>query len=158
MRRPPILLVTATAVLAGCALPMGPQSRSDFVQEKRAGALITGIDGHIAHRRFDQVVGVLQRKADECLNLAKRGPGTHAALRMVGSGRAELTVQVAAQSAPFLRKLPDGGAYHLAVDIERVSPTMTRLTYYGPGLETGQKDWTAIKEWSDGEATPCPVS
>lgn len=158
MRKPAILLFAATAVLGGCALPMGPQSRSDFVQEKKAGASLTAIDGHIAHRRFDQVVGVLQRKADECLNLAGHGPGTRAALRMVGSGRAELTVQVAAQPAPFLRRLPQGGAYHLAVDIERVSPTMTRLTYYGPGIETGQKDWAAIKEWSDGEAAPCPVS
>lgn len=158
MRRPVILLFTATAVLGGCALSAGPQSRSDFVQEKKAGASMTAIDGHIAHRRFDQVVGVLQRKADECLNLARRGPATHAALRMVGSGRAELTMQVATQPAPFLRRQPEGGAFHLAVDIERVSPTMTRLTYYGPGLETGQKDWTAIKEWSDGEAAPCPRS
>lgn len=158
MRRPAFLLFTATAVLAGCALPMGPQSRSDFVQEKRAGASITAVDGHIAHRRFDQVVGLLQRKADECLNLARRGQGTHAALRMVGSGRAELTMQVATPSTPFLRRLPEGGSYHLAVDIERVSATMTRLTYYGPGLETGQQDWAAIKEWSDGEAAPCPRS
>lgn len=157
MRQRFVLSFLATAVLGGCALPEGPQSRSDFVQEKKAGASLTAIDGHIAHRRFDQVVGVLQRKADECLNLARRGPATHAALRMVGSGRAELTMQVAGRAA-FLRRQPEGGAFHLAVDIERVSPSMTRLTYYGPGLETGQKDWAAIKGWSDGEAAPCPRS
>ncbi|HEX7892530.1 MAG TPA: hypothetical protein VF522_24470 [Ramlibacter sp.] len=158
MRKPVNYLFVATAALGGCALPMGPQSRADFVQEMKAGTSITGIDGHIAPRRFDQVVGALQRKADECLNLKKRREEVHTALKMVGSGRAELTMQVAGASAPLLRKVPRGGAYVLAVDIEHVSPSMTRLTYYGPGIEAGQQDWVAIKEWSDGQAAPCPVS
>jgi hypothetical protein len=55
-----------------------------------------------------------------------------------------------------VQKVPEGGFYHRAVDIERVSPRTTKLTYYGPSLESGKKAWTAIKQWSDGKPSACP--
>lgn len=73
-------------------------------------------------------------------------------VRVVSPGRAELTSQYT-MGGIVLAKVPEGGMFARAVDIERVSPAATRLSFYG----VKDKDvWDAIRSWADGGKVGCP--
>lgn len=75
---------------------------------------------------------------------------------MLSGSKAELTTQFTSKGVVYAQKVPDGGFCHRAVDIERISPSSTKLTYYGSRFASSKAAWAAIKEWSDGRASACP--
>ena len=54
----------------------------------------------------------------------------------------------------MLSKVPEGGEYIVALDIERAGKNSTRLSWYSrPG---GWRDeWELNKQWSEGKDLPC---
>lgn len=80
-----------------------------------------------------------------------------ATVQNVGAGRAELTVRFTSKGIIYVQKVPEGGFYSMAVDIERLSPTTTKLTYYGNSFDSGKAMWKAVQQWSDGQAVACPA-
>ena len=168
MRQLAIVLVVV-AVLSGCA-GNNPQTREEFRKTRLDGVPLNMVDSHLANRRFEDVVNALKQKSAECFNFdvtMRRTQGGittmnatdeyRTTIRVVGPNFAELTTQFEMKKGQIaLQKMPDGGFYHRAVDIERVAPRTTKLTYYGPSLESGKKSWAAIKQWSDGKAADCP--
>ena len=154
--------------LWGCA-GSNPQTREDFVKTRQAGVPFNMTDSYVANRRFEDVVKALQQKAGECLNVDSTMTRTQGgvttmnakdeyrtSVRVLDRDRAELTTQFQMKGQIVMQKVPEGGFYNRAVDIERASPRTTKVTYYGSSLDSGKKVWAAIKDWSDGKSSPCP--
>ena len=115
------------------------------------------------------LVAYYRLKADECLQVdvtTKRSQGGmttmnvrdeyRTSVRVVDKSRAELTTQSTMKGAIVLQQVPPGGFFETAVDIERVAPSSTKLTYYGPSTSGGKAKWDALKQWSDGKPLACP--
>lgn len=165
-----VLAVGVAAVLSGCAGGGAtPQTRAEYVQSHVRGVPFSMMDTHISHRSFEQVVQSLRQKSKECFDTNVTTTRTQGGVRtmnikdefrttvrVLSAGRAELTTQFTSKGIVYLQKVPDGGFYHRAVDIARVSPSKTKLTYYGSKFESSKLAWAAIKQWGDGKATACP--
>jgi hypothetical protein len=156
------------SILFGCA-GANPQTRDEYVQSHVRGVPFSMTDTYVSSRGFDQVVASLRRKSEECFNTNVRTTRTQGgvrtmnirdefrtSVRVVSAGKAELTTQFTSKGIVYLQKVPDGGFYNRAVDIHRVSPSSTKLTYYGSTFESSKLAWAAIKQWADGKATACP--
>lgn len=170
MHKAAVPILFAALALAGCAgNHLAPQSRTEFVAYSTEGRTFSMMDSHVANRKFDLVVATLKQKSQECLdgdaNMTRRSGGIQTMsvtdrfrtdVRIVSPGRAELTTQYTSTGIIYLQKIPDGGFYSRAADIERLSPTTTKITYYGPSFDSSKKVWAAMKQWSDGQAAPCP--
>jgi hypothetical protein len=157
------------AILAGCGATMNPQTRDEYRQAIASGVPLTMTDTYVVQRRFDEVVKSLKQKADECLQVdvtTKRSQGGmttmnvrdeyRTSVRVVDKSRAELTTQSTMKGAIVVQQVPPGGFFETAVDIERVTPASTKLTYYGPSTSGGKAKWDALKQWSDGKPLACP--
>jgi len=166
VRKP--ILVSCALVLAACT--SFPQTREDFLQRVRTSdSKLTYTDSHVAKRRFDDVVKTITQKANECFQAdvtTRRTAGGmttmnqtdeyRTTMRVVDKNRAELTSQIAMRGAILPEKMPPGGYFKAAMDIERITPSTTRLTYYGDSLSGSKAVWGALKEWSDGRLVACP--
>lgn len=163
-----VILFAASMLMSGCA-GMTPQTRQEFVQTNVQGATYSMVDSHVAHRRFQDVVKTLTRMSSACLNTnvttrrSENGLTTmkikdeiRTSVRVVNAHRAELTTQYTSKGITYMQKVPDGGFYLRAVDVDRLSATTTKLTYYGSSFDSSKKVWAAIKMWGDGQSAPCP--
>jgi hypothetical protein len=163
------VLFVATA-LAGCAnVKTGTwYSREEFVTYSKEGRMMSMTDTYVANRKFEQVVAVLKQKSADCLDsdsvMSRRSGGIQTmrvtdhfrtTVRVVAPGRAELTTQYTSSGITYLQKIPDGGFYHRAVDVERLTPTTTKLTFYGSSFSESKSTWAAMKKWSDGQSDAC---
>ena len=164
-----VLISGIVAVLYGCAGLTLSQTREEFVQRKLNGEPFSMVDTYVTKRRFEDVVKTLSQKTRECFNVnvtTRRTEGGmttmnlkdeyRTTVRIVNPNRAEMTTQHTTKGMVSLQKVPEGGAYHRAVDIEKTTSSSTKLTYYGPSLDSGKKTWAAIRQWSNGQSTPCP--
>ena len=163
-----LTFLCVAAALWGCA-GTNPQTRDEFRKVIAAGAPMTFTDTYVVQRRFDDVVKSLRQKADECLQVDVRMTRTsggiqtmntkdeyRTAVRLVDKNRAELTTQMTMKGAIVLQQQPEGGFFNTAVDIERLTPSTTKLTYYGSSLSSGKAKWNLLKQWGEGKAVPCP--
>ena len=78
-----------------------------------------------------------------------------ATFRTVNKAHAELTMQDNPLNPRIGPKMPKGGFYMMAVDVDRASANTTQLTFYGPSL-AWDETYDAIKRWSEGVAVGCP--
>lgn len=164
-----ISAVLAAAVLSGCAMNY-PQTRDEFRQQIVASdSRFKFIDTYVAKRRFDDVVKSLQANVVQCFDQnvtttrAQGGMTTmnqtdewRSSVRVVNRNRAEVTTQMAMKGAIVPGKVPPGGIFMTAVDIERLTPSTTKLSYYGSTSSGSKERWDLVKQWSDGKPTPCP--
>jgi hypothetical protein len=164
-----ISAVLAAAVLSGCAMNY-PQTREEFRQQIVASdSRFKFIDTYVAKRRFDDVVKSLQANVVQCFDQnvtttrAQGGITTmnqtdewRSTVRVVNRNRAEVTTQMAMKGAIVPGKVPPGGMYMTAVDVERLTPSTTKLSYYGSTSSGSKERWDLVKQWSDGKPTPCP--
>lgn len=159
----------AALLLAGCGATLAPQTRPEYVAKIKEGGAFLAVDSHVANRSIEQVVATLRQKSQECLtgeSQLRRSSGGMTTMqltnqystvvRTIDSGRAELTTQFNAKGSAYVQQVPQGGFYERAVDIERLSPTTTKLTYYGTNFSSAMKVWSALKDWSDGRMSACP--
>ena len=164
-----VLVLGLVVVLSGCAGMQPAQTRKEFVQKNLDGIPFSMVDRHVTKRRFEDVVNSLRRKTAECFNVdvtttrtqggmttSKVRDEYRTTIRAVNANRAELTTQYTTKGMMNLQTVPEGGFYSRAVDIDRLTPGTTRLTYYGSSFDSGKRAWAAIKDWGDGKSTPCP--
>ena len=164
-----VLISGIAAVLYGCAGLTLSQTREEFVQRKLNGEPFSMVDTYVTKRRFEDVVKTLSQKTTECFNVnitTRRTEGGmttmnlkdeyRTTVRVVNLNRAEMTTRHTTKGMVSLQKVPEGGAYYRAVDIERLTSRTTKLTYYGPSIDSGKRIWTAIMQWSDGQPSRCP--
>jgi hypothetical protein len=168
MRNKLVFIFGIYALVSGCA-SMDPQTRDEYRTAVDGGRPFTMKDSFVARRGFDDVVKTLRQKSDECLNVnikttrKQDGMTTMAttdevrtAVRVVNSKRAELTMRMNPKGIIMLNKVPEGGFYRMAIDIDRLTTGTTRLTYYGPSTDYGKRRLAIIKQWSDGRQAGCP--
>jgi len=160
----PAFLVT---VLAACS---ASQTREEFRDKVAGGAAMSTMDTYVAKRGFDDVTKALKQKSEECLNYqatqsrSEGGMTTSssttayaASFTVVSNKHAELTIRKVPKSKlAFAPGAPEGGLYYVALDIDVITPTTTKLTYYGPS--GWSKGYAAIKNWSDGQPAKCPYT
>lgn len=163
-----LLLLTVAAFLSGCA-GANPQTREDFRKSRLEGSPLSFVDTYVSQRPFDEVVKTLNQKVNECFQVnvtTKRSVGGiptmnqtdefRTTIRNVDKNHAELTTQFTMKGAIVMQQVPPGGFYQSAMDIERLTPTTTKLAFYGPTIGGGRDKWNALKQWSDGQSVPCP--
>lgn len=163
-----IRVAGSIALLAGCA-SMNPQTRDEFLKMTTSGAPFAMQDSYVAKGRFDDVVAVLKKRSGDCFNIDSSMERTsggittmkirdefRTSVKVVSTGKAELTTQYTTKGAITPQTVPPGGFYHRAIDIEKVSATSTRLTYYGSSFQVSKDVWKAVKDWSEGRSAECP--
>lgn len=155
-------------LFAGCS-GMNPQTRGEFLKMTTSGVPFAMQDSYVAKRRFDDVVAILRKKSADCFNIDATTQRTQGGVttmnmtdefrtkvKMVSADKAELTTQYTTRGAITPQKVPPGGFYHRAIDIEKVSATSTRLSYYGSSFQVSKDVWQAVKDWSEGRSAECP--
>jgi hypothetical protein len=164
-----ICVALATVVLSGCSMHY-PQTREEF----REGVVSSDsrfkfIDTYVAKRRFEDAVKSLKQNVEECFDQNVTTTRTQGGMTtmnqtdewrttvtVINRNRAEVTTQMTMKGAIVPVKVPPGGFYVTAVDIERQTASTTKLTYYGSTTSGSKERWDLIKQWSDGKPTPCP--
>jgi hypothetical protein len=162
------LVLGISVLLSGCA-SMDPQTRDEYRTAVDGGRPFSMKESFVTKRGFDEVVRTLRQKSDECFNVnikttrKQDGMTTMATtdevrtvIRVVNSKRAELTMQTNPKGIVMLNKVPEGGFYRMAIDIDRLTAGTTRLTYYGSSTDHGKRRLAVIKQWSDGKQAGCP--
>ena len=164
-----VTAAVAAALLAGCSMHY-PQTREEFREGLvKSDSRFKLVETHVAKRRFDDVVRSLQQNVEPCFNqdvttTRMQGGITtmnqtdewRTTVKVVDRNRAEVTTQQTMKGAIVPVKVPPGGFYMGAMDVERLTASTTKLSYYGSTASGSKQRWDLMKQWSDGKAVPCP--
>jgi len=165
-----IFVALATAVLFGCGSMNYPQTREEFRKDLvSSDSSFKFVDTYVSKRRFEDVVKALKANVEACFNqdvTTTRTQGEmmtmnqtdewRTTIKVINGNRAEVTTQQTIKGAIVPVKVPPGGFYVTAVDIDRLTASTTKLSYYGSTSSGSKERWDLIKQWSDGKPTPCP--
>ena len=159
-----ICLFFVMAILNGCAT--SPQSRNELKATAQAHTKMMIYESYTTSHHFEDVISTLQRKWQECYGISRttsRHDGVvkaqytdtfHTHFAKVNNSLFAMTLQMTTKGMTMLSKVPPGGDYIVALDVERVSANTTKLTWYSAAW--GWKDaWERNKKWSDGKNVPC---
>src|SRR5215813_7217873 len=164
-----IITAFTAAVVSSCSTNY-PQTREEFRQGLvSSDSSFKFVDTYVAKRRFEDVVKSLQQNVASCFNQDVTTTRTQGGIttmnqtdewrttvKVVNKNLAELTTQQTMKGAIVPVKVPPGGFYVTAVDIERATATTTKLSYYGSTSSGSKERWDLVRQWSDGKPTPCP--
>ncbi len=164
-----LFVAFAAAVLSGCSMHY-PQTREEFRQGiVSSDSSFKFVDTYVAKRRFEDVVRSLKQNVEACFDQDVTTTRTQGGMttmnqtdewrttvQVINRNRAEVTTQMKMKGAMVPAKVPPGGFYVTAIDIERLTPSTTKLSYYGSTSSGSKERWDLVKQWSDGKPTPCP--
>jgi len=150
--------------LAGCV--GAPQSRQELKTAAVEHPSLSVTGSYTSNRRLEDVAAALERKWKECYSVQRtttRSQGGmttmnyrdtyHPKSRRVSSSLVEMTLQMTTQGMIMMTKVPEGGEYIVALDLERVPGNKTRLTWHS--VMGWTSSWERNKQWSDGKDVPC---
>ena len=159
-------LVATVIFLAACTT--SAQNRDDFKKTIQSYPSLSVTGSHASSRRFEDVVATLERKWKECYSVQRTTTRTqggmttmnykdtfHPRVRRVNGSLVEMTLQVTTQGMIMLSKVPEGGDYVVALDIERAPGNKAKLTWYSASLGGWKAAWERHKQWSDGKDVAC---
>jgi hypothetical protein len=165
------VLIIAVLVLSGCSgmVTTTPQTREEFKKEIMDSPKIGLRESYTSSRRFDDVVRSLEQKWNECYNTAstthasKGGMTTmhytdinHPRWQKINNSLVEFTLQRTTQGMTMINKVPPGGEYIVALNVERLPNNKAKLTWYSYTLFGSNRDsWDHNKKWSDGQNAAC---
>lgn len=158
-------LLVLTVALLGCVAT--PQTRDEFMQQVKEYPTLGLHETYTANRRFEDVVRTIEAKWQECYNVARTTTRTqggmttmryrdtyHPRSEKVSNTLVHLTLQETSEGIVMLNKIPPGGLYVAALDLERLPANKTRLTWHSAKL--GWRDgWERNKQWSEGKNVAC---
>jgi hypothetical protein len=159
----------AALVLSACSMNY-PQTREEFRQGLvSSDSSFKFVDTYVVKRRFEDVVKSLQQYVPACFNQDVTTTRTQGGMttmnqtdewrttvKVINRNLAEVTTQQTMKGAIVPVKVPPGGFYVTAVDVERSTASTTKLSYYGSTSSGSKERWDLIKQWSEGKLTPCP--
>jgi hypothetical protein len=159
------ILVLAAALAAGCQTV---ETRDDFKKGIQSHPSLTISGTHTSSRRFEEVVSTLERKWKQCYGGQRTTTRTqggmttmnyrdtfHPRVRKVNSSLVEMTLQMTTEGMIMLSKVPEGGDYLVALDVERTAGNKTKLIWYSGSLGGWKAAWERNKQWSDGKDVAC---
>ena len=151
-------------ILSGCVTT--PQTRDELKTTMKEHPDLSIADSYTANRPFDAVVGMIERKWDECYNVRNTTTRTeggmtksrirdtyHPKSHKVNNSLVEMTLQMTTEGMTTLNKVPSGGEYRVALDIVRLPGNKTKLTWYSTA--GWAKSWEINKQWSNGKNVAC---
>lgn len=158
-------LIAAVFAVAGCGT--APKNAQEFRQATRDGVRLglTSMETFDVERPLREVSSILQRKANECLNVSVRwsatntygntrsGVHTYKPTFVANTDRAELHLQRKRSGGGDVDiGAPADGFYDVVVDAIPVGPKRTRIEIYqGDKLMR-----TALRGWAKGDNLGCP--
>ena len=154
--------------VCGCvSFPPMPQNPDEFKE-----GVSTIKKGHVSsievNRSYEQVTSDLQKHAESCFNFTSTwtrvsGGVTRGGYKLdynakfipVSTTRSRFTIQEVYRGTRIGPKMPEGGFYKVLAEMEKVSSTKTKVSFYSFGwLETVD----VLKDWAEGGNTACPVN
>jgi hypothetical protein len=122
---------------------------------------------YMVNRPFDDVAASLQKKWRQCYDInatTKRTAGGmttsnytdtfHPKFKRIDNSHLEMTLQMTTKGMVMLNKIPEGGEYVIALDLQRVSENKTKLSWYS--YSWGKKaELERNKAWGDGKNVAC---
>jgi hypothetical protein len=160
------LVLAAVALAAGCNT--APLTRDEFKKGVQSQSMLTLTGSHASSRRFEDAVAMLERKWKECYGFQRTTTRTqggmttmnykdtyHPRVRKVSSSLVEMTLQMTTEGMIMLSKVPEGGDYIVALDVERAAGNKAKLTWYSGSLGGWKAAWERNKQWSDGKDVAC---
>jgi hypothetical protein len=161
MRKSLLIVVIS---LAGCVA--APQTRDELKTTAVAHPSLSVVGAYTSNRRFEDVAASLERKWEECYSVRRsttreassgaRATYTdtyHPQSRRVSNSMVEMTLQMSTKGMTNLTKLPPGGEYLVALDLERLPGNKTKLSWYS--VRGWTESWERNKQWSDGKNLAC---
>ena len=165
------VLIIAVLVLSGCSgmVTTTPQTRDEFKKEIMNSPKVGLTESYTSSRRFDDVVRSLEQKWSECYSRsvtthASQGGMTtmhytdtnHPRWQKINNSLVEFTLQQTTQGMTMINKVPPGGEYVVALNVERLPNNKTKLTWYSFNVfGSNRASWDRNKKWSDGQNTAC---
>jgi hypothetical protein len=164
MRR--VLVLATAAIVAGCQT--SAPTRDEFKKGVQGYPSLAITGSHASSRRFEDVVATLERKWKQCYSVqttTTRSQGgmttmnykdtLHPRVRRVNASLVEMTLQVTTEGMIMLSKVPEGGDFVVALDVERTAGNKAKLTWYSGSLGGWKAAWERNKQWSDGKDVAC---
>ena len=150
--------------LFGCV--SAPQTRAELKTTVVNHPSLSVVGSHTSNRRFEEVVAMLERKWQECYSVRRtttRSEGGMTTMRYrdsyypqsrkVNNSLVEMTLQMTTEGMIMVTKVPPGGDYMVALDLERLPGNKTKLSWYSAMGWTDS--WERNKKWSDGKDVAC---
>lgn len=160
------LIIIALMFLAGCATT--PQTRNEFKTWTEKHTTMGLSDTHSVNRPIKDVAAMLQKKWQQCYNLnvtttrksggiatSRYSDNFHPRISRVDDSNIELTLQMTTQGMVMLNKVPEGGEYKIALDIQRLKKDKTQISWHSYAVGGWREAWELNKMWSDGKDAPC---
>jgi hypothetical protein len=160
------MLCLAALLLSGCVTT--PQTRDEFKSWTKAHNTVAIYENHTINRPLENVAASLQKKWQQCYNLdvtttRKSGGMTtsrytdtfHPKFRRINGSQIEMTLQMTTEGMIMLNKTPEGGEYNVALDLERIGPGRTKLTWHSYTWGGWRDAWELNKKWGEGQGLPC---
>lgn len=158
----PVGTFLVAVLLGGCAST--PQTRDEHIALMKSNPSWTIVDTYTSSRPFDEVVVMIDKKWQECYNVNKTTSTTRNGLKSgykdeyhpkaykVSNSLTEMTLQMTT-SMMMLNKVPPGGFYFVALDLQRLSGNKTKLNWYS--TSEWKNSWEKNKQWSEGKNVSC---
>lgn len=157
-------LLPVAILLTGCVA--APQTRDELKTVAAAHPSLSVVGSHTSNRRLEDVAAMLERKWQECYSVRRTttreaSSGARARysdtyrpqLRKVSNALIEMTLQMTTEGMVMVTKVPEGGEYLVALDLERLPGNKTKLTWYS--VRGWTESWERNKRWSDGKDVAC---
>lgn len=162
----PIAVVLALAPFAPVAAIDVPQTRREFVEAVAAGKGPTTVETLDIDQPFHKVYDLLQERANTCLDVVvhrtaqvgyveRSSSDYNPTVRLVGTDRAEFTLQVTHTPRGAGHTPPPGGLFMMAADLRSIDGDRTEVVLYRPTIGVG-KIVASLKKWFAGDTAPCP--
>ena len=162
-----VLLLVTVISLAGCV--GAPQTRDELKTTAVDHPSLSVVGSYTSNRRLENVAATLERKWQECYNVRRtttRSEGGMTTMRYrdtyrpqsrkVNNSLVEMTLQMTTEGMVMVTKVPPGGEYIVALDLERLPGNKTKLTWYS--VRGWTSSWERNKQWSEGKDVPCDSS
>ena len=165
-----LVSITVVLMLSGCGTVVTTaQTRDEFTKDVLNSPKVGLTGSHTSSRRFEDVVRTLEQKWKECYSTAATTTRTqggmttmrytdinHPRWQKINNNLVEFTLQQTTQGMMMINKVPPGGEYIAAMNVERVPGNKAKLTWYSYNLFGAWKDdWERNKKWSDGQDAAC---
>jgi hypothetical protein len=160
-----LLLGIAVIFLSGCVTT--PQTREEYKAWTKDHTSMGLYEVYTVNRSFDDVVASLQKKWLQCYDInatTRRTSGGittsnytdtfHPHFKKAGKSLVEMTLQMTTTGMIMLSKVPEGGDYVIALDVQRLAKNKTNLVWYS--YSWGKKEeLERNKQWGSGKDSPC---